>query len=270
MSDDHRFDRTRRAVLKAAVSALGVGAVASAAGHPGGYDKGGSTTTHREHTEPFSLDDGEQYRNASAVGYHSLADVGPSTRAGRPRQRRPGDRNAEIRTHGDLAVTCFRQSGDEDPGRRLAVLDVTEYNDATTAEELRDATLTVLSILRNVGSEANLATDLKLSGDGNYAFIGSQALVPYSGGSNGAVNLSDPRTRPETSGGVVAVDISDPARPQTVDVLDAPFSTGVHNLFHTASTATTTCSPARTWGSSRRTAGWSSSGSTATPANSSS
>jgi hypothetical protein len=229
MSEDTPFDRTRRAVLQSIAAALGTGAAGAAAGHPGadekdGIDQGGG--------EPFELDGGEPFRAASAVGYHSLGDVGPAGLAGQPGQRHDGDRNAEVRTHGDIAVTCFRASDDEDAGRRMAVLDISEFNDAATKAELEDAELRVLSILRNFSAAANGATDVKLSGDGDYAFLGTQALVPYDGGSNGEINETDPRGNVETTGGVIAVDISDPTRPRTVDRVDGAFSTGVHNVFH--------------------------------------
>jgi len=233
MSDEFPTERTRRSLLRAGAGVLGVGAVGTASAHPGADDgKGRDSTIDGPGGVPFGLDDGNPFRNAAAVGYHSLGDVGPARLSGRPEQRHDGDTNAEVRVHGDIAVTSFRASGSEDPGRRLAVLDISEFNDASTPAELRDAEFTVLSILRNVGAESNLATDVKLSDDGSYAFLGTQALVPVDGGSNGTLNLSDPLARPEASGGVVAVDISDPARPRTVDTVDAAFSTGVHNLFH--------------------------------------
>ncbi|MFT4884824.1 MAG: hypothetical protein ACI8U4_002342, partial [Natronomonas sp.] len=227
---DELPESTRRAVLQSTVAALGVGAVGTAAGHPGSFDKSGSSASASN--DGFPLDDGEGHRNAETVGYHSIGGTGRASLEGKPRQRHPGDRNAEVRTHGDIAVTSFRAADEEDAGRRMAVLDISEFNDATTATELEAAELHVRGILRNFSAEANGATDIKLSGDGNYAFLGTQALVPYDGGSNGEVNESDPRGNAETSGGVVAVDISDPSRPRTVDRVDEAFSTGVHNLYH--------------------------------------
>jgi len=231
MPQESFTEQTRRAVLQSVAATLGVGAVGSAAGHPGADDKSRSNIDG-DPGERFALDEGEQFDNAQRVGYHSIGDVGPAGLAGRPEQRNPGDANAEVRTHGDIAVTCFRASDDEDAGRRMAVLDISEFNDAADEDELADAELRVLSILRNFSAEANGATDIKLSGDGNYAFLGTQALVPYDGGSNGEFNETDLRGNAETTGGVVAVDISDPSRPRTVDRADETFSTGVHNLFH--------------------------------------
>jgi hypothetical protein len=230
MREEFPTERTRRSLLRAGAGVLGLGAVGSASAHPG-TGKGHSSAPS-DGEDLFALDNGQAFRNARTVGYHSMAGVGPARTDGRAAQRHDGDTNAEIRTHGDIAVTCYRASGGEDEGRRLGVLDISEFNDASTRQELEEAEFTVLSILRNIGAESNLATDLKLSDDGDYAFIGTQALVPVDGGSNGKMNISDARSRPETSGGVVAVDISDPGRPRTVDVLDSPFSTGVHNLFH--------------------------------------
>ncbi len=233
MADEDPTERTRRSLLQLGAGVLGLGAIGSVSGHPGtDGGKGRDSGIDGPGGEPFGLDEGNPFRRAEEVGYHSLGDVGPARTAGQEAQRHDGDTNAEVRVHGDIAVTSFRASGSEDPGRRLAVLDISEFNDASNPAELRDAEFTVHSILRNVGAESNLATDIKLSDDGNYAFVGTQALVPVDGGSNGTVNLSDPFARPEATGGVVAVDISDPARPRTVDVVDGAFSTGVHNLFH--------------------------------------
>jgi hypothetical protein len=231
MVQDSLPDSTRRAVLKSMGAALGVGAAGSAAGHPGEYGKEGKSADEVD-GQRFALDDGEQFRNADNYGYHSMASTGGAALNGQPGQRHPGDTNAEMRCRGDLAVVTYRQSGEEDAGRRMATLDISEFNDASTEAELAEAELTVLGILRNFSAEANLATDVKLSRDGNYAFIGTQDLTPYRGGGDGAYNDSDPRGNAETSGGVVAVDITDPARPRTVDRIDEAFSTGIHNVFH--------------------------------------
>ena len=231
MPQDSIPDSTRRAVIKSAAAALGVGAAGTASGHPGSYEKEGSSSAS-DNNETFPLDGGAGHRNAETVGYHSIGGTGPAGLAGRRRQRHEGDRNAEVRTHGDIGVISFRAADSDDPGRRMATLDISEFNDASTEVELQEAELRVLGILRNFSAEANGATDIKLSNDGNYAFMGTQALVAYNDGSNGEVNESDPRGNAETTGGVVAVDISDPTRPRTVDRADEPFSTGCHNLFH--------------------------------------
>ena len=232
MAQDPVPDSTRRAVLKSVGAALGVGAVGSAAGHPGGYDKG--TSVDGTGGEPFGLDDGEPFRNAAAYGYHSIGSTGRSSLNGQKGQRHGGDRNAEVRCHGDIAVTCFRASDDEDAGRRMAVLDISEFNDAETEAELDEAELSVTGILHNVNAEANMATDVKLSDDGEYAFLGTQALYPgpIRDGSNGSTEFTDPRSTPEATGGVVAVDISDRGNPRTIDSVTGAFSTGIHNVFH--------------------------------------
>jgi hypothetical protein len=231
MVQDSLPGNTRRAVLRSVGAALGVGAVGTVAGHPGGNEKGGSKSDG-DPGQRFALDEGEPFRNADTYGYHSMAETGRASLAGQPGQRHPGDTNAEMRCQGDVAVVTYRKSGEEDAGRRMATVDISEFNDASTEAELEDAELSVLGILRNFSAEANLATDVKLSGDGNYAYLGTQSLTPYDGGSNGDPNDSDPRGNLETSGGVVAVDISDPARPQTVDRIDEAFSTGIHNVLH--------------------------------------
>jgi len=231
MSRDSLPESTRRAVLRSLGAAVGVGAAGTAAGHPGG-EKSRDGSIDGPGGEAFELDDGEPFRNAEAVGYHSIYETGRAGVAGRRAQRRGGDRHGELRVHGDIGVVCFRASDDSDAGRRMAVLDISEFNDAATREELREAEPTVLGILRNINAETNGATDVELSGDGNYAFLATQALYPVLRGSNGQVNETDPRATPQATGGVVAVDITDPGRPRTVDSVTELFSTGVHNLDH--------------------------------------
>ncbi|PSP77382.1 hypothetical protein BRC88_13780 [Halobacteriales archaeon QS_4_69_225] len=230
MPQDEIPDSTRRAVLKSIGASVAVGAAGSAAAHPGGDSK--SSNVDGEPGERFRLDEGEPFANAEEYGYHSMGGTGPSGVAGQAEQRKDGDTTSEVRCHGDIAVATYRQSNDEDAGRRMATLDISEFNDASTEAELEEAELTVLGILRNFSAEANLATDVKLSDDGNYAFLGTQDLTPYNGGGDGEPNETDPRGNAESSGGVVAVDITDPGRPRTVDRIDEAFSTGVHNVYY--------------------------------------
>jgi hypothetical protein len=232
MSDrSSTFERTRRAVLRAAAaSALGIGATGGASGHPGAEKDGGNVDGPGG--EPFGLDEGLQSRNAATVGYHSIGGVGSAGRTGQRAQRNGGDRTSEMRVHGDIGVISFRASDEDDPGRRLAVLEVTEFNEAATRKELEDAELTVLGITKNANAETNGATDVKFSDDGNYAFLATQALYPVLRGSNGSTEATDPRASPQATGGVVAVDISDPGDPRTIDSVTEAFSTGVHNVFH--------------------------------------
>ena len=220
------FGRTRRAVLKSAAAALGAGAVGSASGHPGQ----GKTGTHdgdgwRVENDP----DEPAFRAAAAVGYHSMSDPGPASETGRPEQVYDGT-FSELEAVGDVAAVTVRVATDDGPGRRLATLDVSEYNAAETREELEDAELEVLGFLENHNGAMNGATDLRLSDDGDYAFLGTQSLTP--GTRSGRYDGNDPLAGVETTGGVVAVDISDPTAPETVGSLTEPFSTGIHNLYH--------------------------------------
>lgn len=169
-TEDPRFERTRRAVLRAAASALGIGAAGTSSGYPGEHDADGGSVDGSD-DEPFGLDDGVQFENTAAVGYHSIGRTGPAGSAGTRPQRHDGDRQGEIDVQGDVAAIAFRGADGADPGRRLAVLDVSEFNAATTAEELAEAELTVLGILRNVNAEANGATDVRLSYDATHAFV---------------------------------------------------------------------------------------------------
>jgi hypothetical protein len=226
MSQDMLFEETRRAVLKSAAVALGGAAVGTASGHPGG-SKGYDGTVEEFQTERNPTEDA--FSNAAAVGYHSLGGVGPASEAGRPEQVYSGNM-AEMDAHGDVAVISFRVATEEDPGRRMAVVDISEFNEASTRAELDDAELTVLSYLRNQNAEMNWSTDVKLSGDGNYAFMGTQQLDQHPG--QGSYEDAEPLAGVQTLGGVVAVDITDPENPATVGSLTEPFTTGIHNLVH--------------------------------------
>ena len=229
MADDSILDKTRRAVLKSAVAALGVGGAGAASGHPGlfGREKGGAAPEgdYRVENDPEE----SAFRNAAAVGYHSMGGKGPSSDAGGPEEVYDGT-VSELEVVGDIAAITVREATEDDAGRRLAVLDVSEFNAADTREGLEAAELTVLGFLRNKNGEMNGATDLRLSDDGNYAFLGTQSLVP--GGRAGTRDGRDPRSGVETTGGVVAVDITDPENPETAGSLTEPFSTGIHNVFH--------------------------------------
>jgi hypothetical protein len=235
-SDDPLFEQTRRRFVRMAAGSLGIGAVGAASGHPG---SGKGSDIDGEGGHPFNLE-GTWFNNATEVGYHSLGGTG---RRGSRAARNGGDRTAELRTHGDIAILCFRASSEDDPGRRMAVLDISEFNDAEVVNEadagpdqrsLEEAEFEVLGIIRNFNAEANGATDVKFSDDGEYAFIATQALYPgpIRDGSNGTTEARDPRSTPQATGGVVAVDLTRPDDPRTVDSVTETFSTGVHNLFH--------------------------------------
>ena len=219
------IERTRRAVLRASAALLGAGAAGTAAGRPDNPIRGAGA--------PYDLDDGP-FRNAEAVGYHSIGGVGPASRSGHASQRNDHDRNIAIDVHGDLAAVSFLQSGAEDGGRRLAILDVTEFDDATSEAELADAELRVLAIHRTANTEANSAHAVRFSADGECVFLATAAFLPftdgYHGGSEGGADPADPETKPQVSGGVVAFDVSDPTDPAAVDSLTAPFTTGAIGL----------------------------------------
>ena len=212
---------TRRAILRASAALLGAAAAGTAAGRPDNPIRGAGA--------PYDLDDG-LFRNAEAVGYHSIGGVGPASRSGHASQRNDHDRNIAIDVHGDLAAVSFLQSGEADGGRRLAILDVNEFNDATTEAELADAELRVLAIHHTANAEANSAHAVRFSADGECAFLATAAFLPftdgYHGGSEGDVDPGNPETKPQVSGGVVAFDVSDPTDPAAVDSLTAPDTCG--------------------------------------------
>jgi len=219
------FERTRRAVLQATAGLLGVGATGTVAGRPDDPIRGAGA--------PYGLDD-RALRRADAVGYHSIGEVGPASTDGNARQRNDNDRNIAIDVHGGLAAASFLQSGEDDSGRRLAVLDITEFDEATTEDELAEAELDVLAIHRSVNTEANSAHGIRFSADGSHLFLATAAFLPftdgYHGGSNGSADPSDALQKPQVSGGVVAFDVSDPTDPEVVDSLTAPFTTGAIGL----------------------------------------
>ena len=221
------FDRTRRAVLRAAVAGVvGAGAAGTASGRPDDPIPGAAP--------PYDLEE-RWFRNAASVGHHSLGAVGDASTKGRRDQRIDGERNRAIAVHGDLAAVSYLHASEADPGRRLAILDVTEFNDATSVEELEAAELSVLSIHRSVNAEANSGHGVTFSADGRYVFLATAAFLPftdgYHGGSSGEADPTEPE-KPQVSGGVVAVDVSDPADPRAVDSLTAPFTTGAVNVAH--------------------------------------
>lgn len=213
----------RRSVLRSAAATLGLAAAGSASAHPGSGKGGGTVRRWRTEHNPEE----SAFERASAVGYHGLGGVGPASEAGRPEDVYDGNMS-EMDVVGDTAVISFRVAGEDDPGRRLAVLDVSEFAEADSREELEAAELSVEGYLHNHNAEMNWATDVKLSDDGNYAFMGTQQLTAHPG--QGSYQGRDPMAGVQTTGGVVAVDITDRANPRTVGSLTEPFTTGIHNV----------------------------------------
>ena len=215
----------RRTVLQAlGVTAGGLAATGAASAHEFGSGSSDSTSSSdgHDHTDPSQHADSA---HAELLDYHSLGGVGPSSNAGRPDDPHYGAAT-ELRVHGDYAYVGFFSSKSPTNDRGMAVLDVHEFNDAETYEDLRDAELSVVSFLRNQNS-ASAVMDLKVSDDGDYVFLSKQ---PYT------ALYDDVDPKPSTdgesvdasAGSVVAVDVSEPANPAVVGAYEG-WTTGSHN-----------------------------------------
>ena len=247
MRDSDIEDATRRAVLKTVAGAAGIGAAGTASAHEWGEEKGpageNTWTSQREDTR------GET-NNAEIVGYHALGAEGTARRDPEREAQRPHYGGiTEIRTNGDYAYVGFFSSGSETPGRGMAILDISDYTripaDADTSKQqakLENAELSVISFLRNNTASASVM-DVKVSDDGDYAFLSTQPYQQLFGtivgnsddptrleGFDPTPNLGDEGATAQTSG-IVAVDVSDKSNPETL----ANFSlegSGSHNAYH--------------------------------------
>ena len=225
---DDLTDATRRSVLKATAATLGVGAATGTAS----AHEWNTTTTQSGNPNRKPEQVGESTENVEDVGYHSGG--GRGSESGRNGQARNPHYGAftEIRTHGDYAyVRMFSSRGDSE-GRGMAIVDIGDYNRAETEAEVEDAEMRVVSFFRNTNA-ATAMMDLKVSDDGEYVFVGTQPITalfnetPTSPG----YDTDDSSTSGANSGGVLAIDVSDPFDPSLVDA-EETFTTGIHNLFH--------------------------------------
>ncbi len=238
-TDDERSERTgeihnweattRRAVLQATAGALGIAAAGSASAHQWGdaetTSSGGNTGGTHSRTETLDTS-----KNAELVGYHSLGGVGSARTAGRPSNPHYGA-VTEIRTQGDYAYVGVFSSDRPTPGRGMAIVDISDYNRAESKAELENASLSVVSFLRN-NNTGVAVMDVKPSDDGQFVFLGTQ---PYTALFTDEAKDPTPTTNGESftaaPGGVVAVDVSDKGNPQTVGFFEVS-ATGIHNLYH--------------------------------------
>ncbi|WP_254837949.1 LVIVD repeat-containing protein [Natronomonas marina] len=222
---------TRRAVLKAVGASVAVGAAGTASAH----EKWDShpNDSEIEGGSPSALDSPGNTVGAQVMGYHSLGSVGSETTNG---SRNPHyGAQTEIRTRGDYAYVSFFSSDAPTPGRGMAIVDISSYNDAETDAEAEAANMSVLSFVRN-NSTGTAVMDLKVSDDGDYVFLGTQPLTAlFTTGPNGEATDPTPNldgnSFTEAPGAVVAVDVSDKGNPETVGAFQVS-GLGVHNLFH--------------------------------------
>jgi hypothetical protein len=263
MSDGPELsDTTRRAVLKGVAGTFGISAVGSASAHEWGDDE--SDEGPGGENDPDHPDEGTRggLDSVGFYGYHGLGSTGEATKDGAATaadvdgadhdyqakywaeaKNNPHYGGAtEIRVHGDYAYITFFSSDDPTPGRAMAIVDISEYNDAETEEDLGNAELQVTGYLRN-NNAPTAAMDVKISDDGQYAFISTQPYTALFGSIAGNTDdptraeIMDPRPNYEdtgftpTSGGVMAVDVSDKENPRTVGFFELGGS-GSHNAFH--------------------------------------
>ncbi|WP_293028366.1 hypothetical protein, partial [Natronococcus sp.] len=168
LSDGTLTRTTRRAILKAAASTLGVATL-------GGVASGHKYTTEGPYGDQFDGNRSDAAERTEVVGYHSLGGIGSASMAGSPDDPHYGG-VTELRVHDDIAVLSVFSSRDETPGRGMAVLDIGQFTRAESHEDLESAELSVLSFFGNRNDGA-ACMDVKLSDDGKYAFISKQPFT---------------------------------------------------------------------------------------------
>ena len=215
---DSLTEPTRRTVLGAAGGLLaGVAVTGLGASHP--TVSLGSRMF--EGNEPSEFTD-----NVGLESYHSLGGVGPETTSGDAEEPHYGGL-FEFRPADDIAVISVFSSRRPTPQRGLAVVDVSDFTRAESPAELNNASLTVLSFVRN-DNGAGAWMDAKLSNDGNYAFISQQPVTAVfqelSDGASTNGNGGDPDAK-----GALVIDISDPGNPEVVAKGEGQSVTGPHN-----------------------------------------
>ena len=228
--DSDLAEATRRAVITATASALGVGAMGGASAHEW---QSGPNDSEIEGGSPSDQDRPGNTVGAQVMGYHSLGGVGSESTNG-PRNPHYGAQT-EIRTRGDYAYVSFFSSDAPTPGRGMAIVDISSYNAAENDAQAAAATMSVLSFVRN-NSTGTAVMDLKMSDDGDYVFLGTQPFTAlFTTGPNGEATDPTPNLDDDSGtkapGAVVAVDVSDKGNPETVGAFQVS-GLGVHNLFH--------------------------------------
>jgi hypothetical protein len=236
-------DTTRRTIIKGVAGSLGVGLMGAASAHERSGDKESGPAGENTWVSEENDTRGET-NNADVVGYHALGSAGASnpTREAEAQDPHYGGLT-EITTHGDYAYVTMFSSDSPTPGRGMAIVDISDYNRAESREELESAELSVISFLRN-NNTAQAMMDVKLSGDGNYAFVSTQPYTALFGGlpqtnsddpthaeaADPTPNTDDESASPQPSG-ILAVDVSDKANPETLGLFTLE-GTGSHNGYH--------------------------------------
>ena len=218
MRDSELDGTTRRAVLRGVAATLGVSVAGVAGGHPGAGD-------HDDEKHPHPAIDQE---NVGWHGYHSLGGRGSEEPFGAPENPHYGG-VSEMKVHGDLAFVGVLSSRDPTPDRGLAILDVSQYTRADSKEQLEDAEMFLLSYVPNENGAVSVM-DVKVSDDGQYAFISKQPVAALYEDAEVRTDPSNLGNSPE-AGTLQAVDVSDPADPEIVGRWDG-WAFGPHNSDH--------------------------------------
>lgn len=213
---------SRRTVLRTTASGLALAAgVGTASAHEYGSSDSSSSDGH-DHTDA-TLHGATS--NVELVDYHSLGGLGPSSESGSPDSPHYGALT-EIRARGDYAyVGVFSSKGPTDD-RGVYVVDISAFNDADSASDLRDAELDAVSFLRNENA-ASAVMDVKVSTDGDYVFASKQPFSAVYDDVDPTTTTDGDSTSPGASA-LQAVDVTDPADPRVVGTYDA-WDTGPHN-----------------------------------------
>lgn len=211
-------DATRRSILKGVAATLGVSIAGTAIGHPGAGD-------HDDGSHPHPPDD---QVNVGWHGYHGLGARGSETVSGDPEDPHYGG-ISEMKVQDDLAYVGVLSSKSPTPDRGLAILDVHQYTRADSKAELEDAEMFLLSFVPNENGAVSVM-DVKLSDDGQYAFLSKQPIAARFLDQEVRTDPSNLGNSPEGAS-LQAVDVSDPANPEIVGRWDG-WAFGPHNADH--------------------------------------
>ena len=210
----------RRTFVKGLTSALALGAVGSATGHP-------SEEEHPSFSDEHAIHRHDVKKNAGLVGYHSIGDIGSESTSGQPDDALYG-MLTDVWVEGDLGFVSMQSSSTPTGNRGVAILDVSPYTRAESKAEAENAEMTVLSFIGNE-SEAGTANDVKVSNDKQILAYSKQAIGTLYGepASASTDTHSAPGAEPQ---GVIAYDISDPQNPEYIGSATGP-NVGFHNCF---------------------------------------
>lgn len=224
-TDENSTQSTRRAVLRALGAGAGVAATSgTVSAHEMGSSGSSSSSGSHDHTDASIHG---QSSDVELLDYHSLGQTGPSSANSADSPHYGGI--SEMRIAGDYAYVCFFSSKDPTNNRGMGVIDISEFNAASSTSELRDAEMDFVSFIRN-DNDASAVMDLKTSDDGNWVFITKQPISAL---------FDDPDPTPSSdgsgssgsAGAIEAIDVSDPTNPTLTATYDAA-STGFHNCWH--------------------------------------